>query len=146
MLLKVYQHGCLEPPTGPEDLWPSQTHFFDDYQGQISRAVAHWLRIHACMCMSECDSLRSCGLTADCMHCYSYYTPITSEDMQHAAARHVHTDQNPIRIRFECGFTSCFVCLYHWGKSFLLFTCDVIPNLFPLCFGYSLQSLERNKH
>lgn len=49
MVLKVCQHGCLEPPTGPEALWPSQTHFFDDYQGEISRAVAHWLRACACL-------------------------------------------------------------------------------------------------
>lgn len=94
MLLKVCQHGRLEPPTGPEAPWPSQTHFFDDYQGEISRAVAHWLCVRACMCVSERDSLLSYGLTADCMHCYSHYTPITSEDMQHAAARHVRTDQN----------------------------------------------------
>lgn len=51
MLLKVCQHGRLEPPTGPEALWPSQTHFFDDYQGEISRAVARWLYVRACMCV-----------------------------------------------------------------------------------------------
>lgn len=46
--MKVWQHLCFKPPTMTEALWPSQT-LFVDYGGEISPAVAHWVRVYVQM-------------------------------------------------------------------------------------------------
>lgn len=47
------------------------------------KSAVWWFSEWLSVCLNV-TLLLSYGLSADCMHCYSHYTPITSEDMQHA--------------------------------------------------------------
>lgn len=150
MLLKVCQHWRSKPPTNTEARWPSQTHFFDEYQGEISRATVHWVYLRVCVCvcfsMSECDSLLSYGLTADCMRCYSHYTPITSEDTQDATVRHVGKDQNLTARDLNVASPAALRASTAHGATFTLLTCGTIQQKFSFLQSLHNVFFERNLH
>lgn len=115
MALKVCQHRRSKPPTNAEARWPSQTHFFDEYQGEISRATVHWACLRVCVCVFDYVWMwliiiiwTDCRLHALLLPLHTHY--FWGHAARYSAA--CRRRSKPYRTRFKRCFTSCSVRVY----------------------------------